>query len=221
MEEFRSNEGIRVRKKQPRARATAEKLYYSKYFVTISTNVRPLDAQDAVTLSEQLSDGIDNMMQTNTMDILRFPDPNFPPDASKIVDVKYQGMTEVGSSKRGGRVHWHGIIEVTHKSKLRIFKEDIKSTLKAVMGIPNRRIKNLYVSTSWIKSHKPIQNYVAKTVVAADNAAKLKEQKQGPKRTNVITAPQEVRDAIQDERDDDEDDRLGRILNRFNGLQIY
>lgn len=139
---------------------TVEKMHYTDYFLTISTNVKPTSEEDAQHLAELLDEVIDELF-SKPEDLIVFIDE--PVDYTKIVSFKYEGMTEVGKNKKGGRIHWHGKIMFKHHTKIRVLKEQVVPILNRIMKEKfGERFKGAYYSAKWIASKKPLMGYITK-----------------------------------------------------------
>jgi hypothetical protein len=163
LKNFESKKGIRVLKKKPKITKVEidKKLHYTDYFVTISTNIKPKNEQDAFMLESQLTEAIDEVFEQPEK-FITFVEGE-KEDWEKIKKFKYTGLTEIGEGAKGKRVHWHGKIQIEHYTKIRVFKEVIKpifdKVLKEKIG---SRFKKCYFSHKWIPSTKPIQSYITK-----------------------------------------------------------
>ena len=162
-----NNEGLRVVSERLEvADEEEQKVYFSDYFMTVSTNIRPRDDQDEHDLRMTLDDIMENeLFSDHVLDILVDADTKGRVDPSLIKEVKYSGLSETGSNSRGRRTHWHGYLKIQHFTKLRLWKENVVSVLDAIFKERfGERYKNLYYRQVWIPSTAPIARYIAKSL---------------------------------------------------------
>ena len=84
-------------------------------------------------------------------------------DEGIIEEAKSWTNIEEGTGKRGGRVHAHTILEITHYSRIRIDPKAIKDFVDEHMAsVPG--FKGSYVHSEWIKNQlNPLLSYIRKT----------------------------------------------------------
>ena len=220
----------------PNFRARGDRLMYSNYFVTVNSNVvhRGNEAQ-LQRIGDRILQGIRDMCGTaefrrvytnmlrpsNKPWVQREQAKMGPPSAKalatrqasgplRISQVKFGGRVEVGHGRRGGRIHYHGVLKIQHNGVLRVFKEDYRRELVRIMGLPVDGMKNLYVKLVWFKSNQPIHDYITKDDTLKENFKLLQRAGMVPEQNNRVVA----------EDQDDDDDDLGGITRRMGGLDL-
>lgn len=161
-----NNEGLRVISEPLHVAEEEEKVYFSDYFVTISTNIRPRNEEDEHELKATLDDIMEEVFENNILDmIVDANDTTKSVDPELIKQVSYSGMSETGSNSRGKRTHWHGYIKIQHFTKLRLWRENVLALLDPIFRERfGNRYKNLYYRQVWVPSALPIARYIAKSL---------------------------------------------------------
>lgn len=236
--------GHLVIRKQPTVSSTVaqarEPLYYSKYWLTVSTNVskRTVGNARSKLIGDALMDAFETMTGDRILDIVTFA-PGFPSSANTIKSITVKPVLEIGP--KYNRIHLHATYEIVHTTKLRVMTEDVRKVLREELEVPNTTtgIKNIYVKNVWIRSSKPLANYLAKSSrneqqkreferharlrIAKANASAIESGK-----TEDLTLPsqQEIIDLTNtddddnSDNDDDPDATIGALMARFQGLDI-
>ena len=162
-----NNEGLRVVSERLEvAEEDEEKVYFSDYFITVSTNIRPTDDDDEYDLRMKLDDIMENeVFSDHILDMVVDADSKGRVDPSLIKEVKYSGLSETGSNSRGKRTHWHGYVKIQHFTKLRLWRENVVALLDGIFKERfGARYKNLYYRQTWVPSSAPIARYIAKSL---------------------------------------------------------
>jgi hypothetical protein len=110
---------------------------YSNYSFMFNTNKRPV----TVTEAEQW-DRVVNTALTRALDMEQFkgyitylPHPEGRKNFTDIKRVKVRFQTEIGPTKvHGGRLHVHGLVEITHFGHIRLDYAKVQATANAEMA---------------------------------------------------------------------------------------
>lgn len=173
--------------KKPLPTLKGEKLHYSNWFLTLSSNVpmKSLGTDKAEAFAKKAAIG--EMLRSILRCIFEDPDhlynDEFPiliqnprarnyragPVAPELVSKTKLEISpiEVGTSPKGGRVHIHALFEVQHFSLLwldgRNFQLVVRQCFKDYQKSPlNQMVRGVYAHVRWIPSTKPFRNYLTK-----------------------------------------------------------
>jgi hypothetical protein len=132
---------------------------YSNFFITINPNKAAKNDEEFEEMNERLAEALDDLFGTSenldgyVLDFL-VDNASFEDD---ILDVKFLTQIEEGSKKH--RIHSHTILEITHKTKIRISIDGIKRYF-ADKGIA----PNVYVHVDIVPDNlRHLLQYVGKT----------------------------------------------------------
>lgn len=212
-----------IQKKKPKIVIYPSRPYYTAYFITISTNYRPKTQTEAKRISKALDESIDEVFTDKFDKIIRFPNPQFPHDLSKIFNVSYEGLVEIGGDKRGRRVHWHGILKIIHSSVIQLFREDLKPIAEKIIKARIPEVKGIYVQKSFVKSIEPIEDYVNKSEISKYNFDKLQSEGHfggGAKAFTMVKGKEEDSDTSSSSSDSESEEDLDDLRSKMNKLGI-
>jgi len=102
---------------------------HSGFFITINTNYLPKLPSEASDMSHKLQDFMNWLTSNENLPaIIEFipPHENDTFNDQTIIDVQGEFRVELGNKKRGGRVHAHFLLKITHRSKIRISRQAIE-----------------------------------------------------------------------------------------------
>jgi len=163
---------------------------FSKYLVTINSNVRARTDEHRLRIAEELKETLRYTMGNELpwRDVTGYPQPqkfskprinSLPlPDPNKLLHVDISVSVEVGHRQR--RTHIHAVVTLRHKTKVRLFKETLqeqyKEDLHALFGGPVTQagIKNPYIHLRFIPAHEYYMDYIAKHVGSMDSGGMVK-----------------------------------------------
>jgi len=146
-----------------------EKWHYSNFLITINTNVKPKTEEEFNEVQEAFEDFLTWLFHKEHADERLFKFINLPsrgikgkksdfPEKFKRIDS--ETVIELGQSRRGGRIHSHTLLEVTHKSGIQIDAELIKKEAEEHLG---DLVKGVYVNVKFINgTAKTILSYIRK-----------------------------------------------------------
>lgn len=140
---------------------------HSNFFITLNTNRIPANDAEEETLRRIIADSVRGMSDwkvfkdlLRNMDVLDIP---VPPD--KVHDVRIQFVTEKGKKPKGGRVHAHILIKVTHSTRLRLDLPNLKAYFLDYFDAHNPEhisVANVYLNVRAVRSNKSIYDYLEK-----------------------------------------------------------
>lgn len=139
---------------------SASDIKKSIFHLTVNTNYRPADKDDAQEVGELLERATHEIFQEGTQeDFLLLLDGK---DMDAILDTDVEYGVELGHGKQGGAMHMHIIITVEHKSKIRINMDHVREQYKEMLA-EDPRIKNPHFDVHATHDHeKSIREYVEK-----------------------------------------------------------
>lgn len=132
----------------------------STWFVTISTNIRPVDSSDAAALSLDLELTVKEMFSTRhgLEYIMQFLEGSWN-DIQHNADNELTWGIEIGSDPRGGRVHAHVQFKLYHTGKIHLDYKRIKQFVVEAMA---PRCKGCHVDCHCVKGVDPVAGYILK-----------------------------------------------------------
>jgi hypothetical protein len=145
----------------------------SKFWITINTNMLPADAEERRLLVAALdaamakialrSDPESNSWKDSMLKFVNGAEPDY----DKVLKYSSQFVVEVGTGLRGGRVHAHWVLEVTHKTFIQISIDQTKMILLELLnpelvsrGLPE--LDNLYVHVRSVATGWNLEEYMRK-----------------------------------------------------------
>lgn len=165
----------------------ADNLKYSGFHITISTNKRPTSTEMAQDLGGKLNKAIaltfTHQGLSQFIMFLHKPAPGGPllsnPNhnyKSNIKDIDVQYAIELGQTARGGRIHAHVVLKVTHNSYIRINIPVLKKLLIEQLNASGEGlgIQNLYINVGTIRGDKNLEEYLLKKQVEVKDIGKEK-----------------------------------------------
>jgi hypothetical protein len=121
----------------------------SKYLITISTNRRPFNATEAVQMKTDLADALHRVFHDEDA-LSQFIFFNKPLHNMNNIDkINTKIGTEVGTGKRGQRVHAHVVFHIKHHSNI---------SLKIPESV--RIMRNLFLSTPELQKYNLPNLYI-------------------------------------------------------------
>jgi len=141
-----------------------EEIKYSNFFLTINTNYRAKSDSDFDTFTRAYAEVLSEMFNKKKMGaIIRFLPPNEDDEWKRPYILKADAHTnlEEGTTVRGGRIHSHSLIEITHKSKIHINARAVKNMVYDKMKPYG--VKGPYVHVQLVnEEQKKILSYMRK-----------------------------------------------------------
>lgn len=142
---------------------TKNPLHYSTYQIVNNTNVIYKTKEEALPLMKKLA----NVLNEVYKDIKKYIIIKSPPEATVndkfwIESIKVEISPEINEKAKNNnlRPHSHTILEIHHRTKLRVDFEAINAEVKEKMGLPNMYQRyTLYRATS-----DNLKNYIRKTL---------------------------------------------------------
>jgi hypothetical protein len=138
------------------------KYYYSKFLVTLNSNIRPTDDSHEMELRHIMRNLIDdNFYGPNIFKNIRILD-NSQKEIDKKTLLKYVNITfstEVGKHVKGGRLHAHIIVDTKHMTKIHIKANRLRDELETYFGIKG------HVDIKYFPSAEILQDYIAKDII--------------------------------------------------------
>lgn len=134
---------------------------HSGFFITVSTNYRPKADEDAAEVAELLRKAMGEMLSNQGLaEVIEFLEAgSFTKQYIKTVEGEF--IVERGRNARGGRIHSHASLHITHRSKIRMnipaMKEFLMERLSSISAI-----KSVYINVKAIGSDKLIRDYLRK-----------------------------------------------------------
>lgn len=147
----------------------SNKIRHSDFLVTINTNFRPKDRVEMDEVQSALERAVEDMSTPSGLrEVVRVLEPNVTLTAANVknVDVEYAG--EVGESAKGGRVHSHTIIKVTHTTKIQMDPKKISSFVMASIESPH--VKNVHVNIKLLPTNGYAEDYLHKKAESNPNS---------------------------------------------------
>jgi hypothetical protein len=135
---------------------------YSSWLLTVSTNYRPKDNDEAEEIKYKLEDTLYEIFNSEELTgrILKFLNGG---NISQIEDVWTEISVELGSHAQGGRVHAHVRASFAHFTRFHVSSAALRDLVKEMMN--DNRIKGIYVHFQFVKTpHKYIDDYLRKDV---------------------------------------------------------
>lgn len=140
---------------------------HSNFLVTINTNVRPT-ADDIDDLASSLDGAIQEFLTPDglrqTINVL---EPNVRLNRASVRDVEAEYAIEVGEKAKGGRVHAHCIIKVSHTTKIRMDGKKITELITSQMD--SSAVKNVYVNIKLLNTGAYAEDYIRKKAFGSDS----------------------------------------------------
>lgn len=149
-------------------------IYYSDYFITVSSN---LTVKSNLQVNE-VHQALDQMLDCTTKpehieqifwivdsqgNHLRRPLPS-----DFVKPPKLTVAAEVGQKKKGKRIHIHALYETEHFELLRIdkgaFREVMTHCRMEVNRLQKLNLPNFYLDIKWVPSNKLVKRYARKSV---------------------------------------------------------
>jgi hypothetical protein len=149
-----------------RTNTNEQKTYYSQFHVLVSSNVRTNDLATANGVADCLKTGFAKAFRDRPTEVFRFQNGgSWTSDFIDGMNIKY--AAEIGHDPKGGRVHIHALVNVTHHTNIQIDYKQIQIILRQYcMDDPN--IKNIFVRVKWIPTSKPLEDYIGKNPLSQD-----------------------------------------------------
>jgi hypothetical protein len=134
------------------------KTYYSQWHILVSSNVRTNDLDTANEIADCLKNGFATAFRTRPAELFIVSKGAW--DSETIDSMKIQMAAEIGEDAKGGRVHIHALVNVTHHGNLKINGQAIQVILRE--HCQSQFIKNIFVRVKWIPTSRPIEDYIGK-----------------------------------------------------------
>ena len=150
------------------------KLYQTKYFIMVNSNVRPKDQTQTDAIGKSLIDALTEILENQMPEIIRFNYEGHEWSPEYIKSAHARVSLEVGKSRKGGRAHIHAILDIWHWSNIRAkpkaFTDLMRSKICTLGNKDLLGIKNIYVTMRWVKSDWGLENYINKDLVELETA---------------------------------------------------
>jgi len=175
----------------------SQQLKFSGFHITISTNKKPKDDEESQNIGRRLNQAIALTFTHDTLSkIIFYLKPSYNQDGEvdkgipearikgNIIDykahikkLKVQYAIELGGGAKGGRVHAHIILRVTHNSKIRIDIPELKQRMLQALNLNDESpaITSIYINIGIIRSDKNLEEYLKKKQVNVKHQAKVQE----------------------------------------------
>ena len=123
--------------------------HYSNFLVTINTNYRPRTDAEANEIAHVLWQVADEFFQLEPiLDACTFPSGGGVQLIDKVSVADWS--IELGTDKRGQRVHSHALIKLVHHTVLRLSVPVIKAFFSERLMALDGRIHGVYCNVRWI-----------------------------------------------------------------------
>jgi hypothetical protein len=136
--------------------------FYSKFLVTLNSNVRPVDEAHENALRYVMRQLIDeNFEGKNILKNIKVLDDK-DKEKKKENLIKYVNVTfsmEVGKTRRGGRLHAHIIVDMKHQTKVHIKANRLRDELETYFG------QRGHVDIKYFPSSEILINYISKDIL--------------------------------------------------------
>lgn len=153
--------GIQVDNEGPRRRQETK---HSGFLITMNTNYLPKSELDGGEVAERLRSTVRSMLSNEGLEqIVEFLVPGHEFDGETIKNVEGRFVVEKGRQPKGGRIHSHASLNITHTSKIRLSRPAIQEYLKrGFIDMP--QVKNFYVNIRAIGHDKRVEDYLTKEI---------------------------------------------------------
>lgn len=158
----------------------------SAFFLTLSTNMRKKVGTQEI--EKAMWDSIQEVFATNgdLRKVLKIPDKDSedesitPIERLQIVKPSLEGRVEEGTTKKGGRIHFHGILKFRHNGKIHIDVRKVREKIneKLVQKLNTNRKVGVYFQSKAIASTlEQLEEYIMKQENKFGNTDRVKELK--------------------------------------------
>lgn len=158
----------------------------SAFFLTLSTNMRKKIGTEEI--EEAMWDSIQEVFATNgdLRKVLKKPDRDrlneniTPIEQLQIVKPTLEGRVEEGLTKKGGRIHFHGILKFRHNGKVHIDVDAVREKInqKLVTKLNTNRKVGVYFQAKAIASTlEQLEEYIMKQENKFGNTERVQELK--------------------------------------------
>ena len=155
------SEGVRVANTAPRAVNLSK---YSSWFMTISTNVKPIDEADSMELGQKLDNALAIMFSKTSLEpwrrIITFRNKKSNDGFDKFDSVDVRWVVERGRKKRGGRIHAHVILRIKHRTSIHLNYKEVRAFMIELLN--DDRITNIYFNAKPAGTNQSLEDYLAK-----------------------------------------------------------
>jgi hypothetical protein len=147
---------IGAKKLSTKAKVSGPRAKYSTFHITINTNKKPDDDDEADAIGDELRKANKAIFnEDNFPRIVKFLN-NDTYDDGLIVSVDVKFSIEVGKSEMGGRVHTHIKAEIKHYSKIHVNLPNLRAIVTEELGY------NPYIHVKVVKTSMSLEEYIAK-----------------------------------------------------------
>jgi hypothetical protein len=150
-----------------------DKVKFSGFHITISTNKRPQTEDDADALRMQLNVCIANTFtHPNLKEFIAFLSEEQQKGHTYVMNIKdvdVQYAIELGSdAARGGRIHAHVVLKISHTSRIKIDIPVFKAKVTEYLNMPGARftVPNPYIHIVVMRNSKNLEEYLLKEPVS-------------------------------------------------------
>lgn len=158
----------------------------SAFFLTLSTNMRKKIGTEEI--EEAMWDSIQEVFATNgdLRKVLKKPERDrlneniTPIEQLQIVKPTLEGRVEEGLTKKGGRIHFHGILKFRHNGKVHIDVDAVREKInqKLVTKLNTNRKVGVYFQAKAIASTlEQLEEYIMKQENKFGNTERVQELK--------------------------------------------
>ena len=132
----------------------------SQWILTLNTNVSPVDTSHEQRLRTVLKETFEEYVGELSEPYSQYID-SVGGKSKRITKTETDYATEVGENERGGRVHLHGVIELTHKGSIHInYPKSRQFFEKSLVG--REGCKGVYVHWAVNRPKSEILRYLSK-----------------------------------------------------------
>ena len=136
--------------------------YYSKFLVTLNSNIRPTTDEEEMYLRKIMRRMIDNNFEGDkifkNIRILEPAKKDIPKD-QLLVYINVTFSTEVGKDVKGGRLHAHVIVDTKHTTKIHIKADRLRDELETYFG------RRGHVDIKYFPSAEILEAYISKDII--------------------------------------------------------
>lgn len=138
-------------------------VFYSKFLVSLNTNIKPMGVDHQIFLERKLRNLIDENFQgpniLANIKILNDPDADTDTKEQLIEKVNVTFSLEIGKKARGGRLHAHVIVDIRHRTKIHINADRLRDMLLIYFGHKG------HVDVKYFPSAEILQDYISKDII--------------------------------------------------------
>lgn len=135
---------------------------FSAWFITVNSNQIPRSVEHVQKVSELLKNEFISMVQDDLDKIIKVKKKGHKAEPPYLRKVNVDITAEVGSNKKGGRIHIHAFVEFEHQSKIQLNYNAVNQILRERLVGPGKIEKDIWVGIKLTRSSKSIEAYLTK-----------------------------------------------------------